>query len=247
MLVLRKHGDQGYRNKGMVSDIHTVFVGNLPETMDPKGLYKVFTNFGIVKDVFIPNKRRKMKRSIFGFVGYACPVVANMAVQKAHGLWCDNRALKVRVADFGKDQGKQRWPLKAPIGGRQIVMPLSCVATFKEELQIRGMGDIQARDGGGKDIVVTFESVESMKENLKLMEKWIHEWCESIKKWKQGMAIEQERLVWLTCYGVPLNLWSSNTFMNIGELWGEVIGIDDDTSRMHSLHSGKSKEASPTH
>lgn len=26
-----------------------------------------------------------------------------MAVQKANGLWCDHRALKVKMADFGKE------------------------------------------------------------------------------------------------------------------------------------------------
>ena len=94
--VLRKHGNQGSRNNELEQEIHTIFVDNLPESMDPKGLFKVFTNFGIVKDVFIPNKRRKMTRSRFGFVHYAFPVATSMAVQKAHGLWCDNRALKVK-------------------------------------------------------------------------------------------------------------------------------------------------------
>ncbi|KAL7256909.1 hypothetical protein ACSBR1_010779 [Camellia fascicularis] len=55
--VLRKHGDQGYKSKGMDNDIHTIFVDNLLESMDPKALYKVFTNFGIIMDVYIPNKR----------------------------------------------------------------------------------------------------------------------------------------------------------------------------------------------
>ncbi|KAL7185221.1 hypothetical protein ACSBR2_027199 [Camellia fascicularis] len=78
--VLRKHGDKGGRNSAPDNEIHTIFVDNLPESMDPKGLYKVFTNYGIVKDVFIPNKRRKLTRSRFGFVRYACPVAGNMAV-----------------------------------------------------------------------------------------------------------------------------------------------------------------------
>ncbi|KAL7198229.1 hypothetical protein ACSBR2_020693 [Camellia fascicularis] len=73
--------------------------------MEPKGLYSLFNNFGVVKDVYISFKRRKQTRSRFGFVRYDCPVAAQMAVQKANGLWCDNRALKVKLADFEKDQG----------------------------------------------------------------------------------------------------------------------------------------------
>lgn len=101
------------------------------------------------------------------------------------------------------------------------------------------MEDIQGRDGGGRDIVMSFESVENMKEKLKLIEDWRPDWSESITEWKQGMSIEQERYTWLACYGVPLNLRNSTTFSNIGKLRAEIIGIDDNTFRMQSLHCGK--------
>lgn len=54
--------------------------------MNPKGLYGIFTKFEVMKDVFIPNKRKNMTRSRFGFVCYDCSVAVDMAVQKAHGL-----------------------------------------------------------------------------------------------------------------------------------------------------------------
>ncbi|KAL7193973.1 hypothetical protein ACSBR2_025584 [Camellia fascicularis] len=66
--ILRKHGSKGGRNSDLGNEIHTIFVDNLPESMDPKGLYNIFINYGIVKDVFISNKRRKLTRSRFGFV-----------------------------------------------------------------------------------------------------------------------------------------------------------------------------------
>ncbi|KAL7257681.1 hypothetical protein ACSBR1_003906 [Camellia fascicularis] len=84
--------------------------------MDPEGLYKVFTNYGIVKDVFISNKRRKLTRSRFGFIRHACPVAANMAIQKAHGIWCDNRALKVKKAYFVQGNEENQRSLIASIG-----------------------------------------------------------------------------------------------------------------------------------
>ncbi|KAL7253717.1 hypothetical protein ACSBR1_008129 [Camellia fascicularis] len=67
--------------------------------MDPKRLYTLFSKFGIVKEVFIPMKRRQITDSRFRFVRYDCKVAADMAVQKADGLWCDNKALKVKKAD----------------------------------------------------------------------------------------------------------------------------------------------------
>ncbi|KAL7169036.1 hypothetical protein ACSBR2_034128 [Camellia fascicularis] len=70
--------------------------------MDSKGLFKLFRKFGIVKDAFIPRKRRRVSGSKFGFVRYDCEVSADMAIQKTDGLWCDNKALKVKRVDFQK-------------------------------------------------------------------------------------------------------------------------------------------------
>ncbi|KAL7243071.1 hypothetical protein ACSBR1_015477 [Camellia fascicularis] len=46
------------------------------ESMDLKGLYSIFNNFGVVKDVYISFKRRKQTRSQFGFVRYDFPIAA---------------------------------------------------------------------------------------------------------------------------------------------------------------------------
>ncbi|GMQ10313.1 hypothetical protein CsSME_00053366 [Camellia sinensis var. sinensis] len=118
--VLGKHGGKEGRNSDLGKEIHTIFLDNLLESMDPKGLYNIFTNYGIVKDVFIPNKRRKLTQSRFGFVRYACPVVANMAVQKAHGIWCDNRALKIKVADFVQGKEANHKPVITSVGRRDV-------------------------------------------------------------------------------------------------------------------------------
>ncbi|THG10975.1 serine/arginine-rich splicing factor SC35-like [Camellia sinensis] len=81
--------------------IFTVFVDNLPESMEPRGLFNLFSNYGVVKDVFIPKKRRKVLGTRFGFVRYDCQVAASMAVQKTEGSWCDDKELKVRIAAYG--------------------------------------------------------------------------------------------------------------------------------------------------
>ncbi|GMP24173.1 hypothetical protein CsSME_00001535 [Camellia sinensis var. sinensis] len=70
--------------------------------MNPNGLYELFKKFGVVRDVFIPNKTRKTTRSRFGFVKYDCSVAAKMAIQKANGVWCDDKALRVKFAEFAK-------------------------------------------------------------------------------------------------------------------------------------------------
>ncbi|KAL7234121.1 hypothetical protein ACSBR1_017670 [Camellia fascicularis] len=91
------------RNRGNLS-LQTSFVDNLPESMDPKRLYNLFTKFGVVKNVFIPFKRRKATRSRLGFIRYDYLVAAKVAIQKANGVWCGNRSLVVKNAEFGREQ-----------------------------------------------------------------------------------------------------------------------------------------------
>ncbi|XP_028107657.1 serine/arginine-rich splicing factor SC35-like [Camellia sinensis] len=94
----RKVGNQdGYCKK---TKVVTIFVDNIPESMDTKGLFNLFREFGVVKDAFIPRKRRRVLGFRFGFVRYDCEVAAKMAILKADSLWCDNKALKVKRAEF---------------------------------------------------------------------------------------------------------------------------------------------------
>ncbi|KAL7198625.1 hypothetical protein ACSBR2_021010 [Camellia fascicularis] len=82
----------------------TLFVDNLPESMAPRSMYALFLKFGVVKDVFIPQKKRKTTNTRFGFVRFDCPVVA-VEEQKANGLWVDDKALIVQSAVYGKEKG----------------------------------------------------------------------------------------------------------------------------------------------
>ncbi|KAL7168367.1 hypothetical protein ACSBR2_038748 [Camellia fascicularis] len=85
--------------------VFTVFVDNLPASLNPKGLFNLFIKFGVVKDVFIPQKRRRITNTRFGLVRFNCYVAAKIAVQKANGLWVDDRPLQVKLAEFGKEKG----------------------------------------------------------------------------------------------------------------------------------------------
>ncbi|KAL7186858.1 hypothetical protein ACSBR2_028549 [Camellia fascicularis] len=76
--------------------------------MDAKALFRLFKKFGVVKDVYIPFKRRKVTNSRFGFVKFDREVASNIAVQKANGLWVDDRSLQMKTAAY--DRGKREEP-----------------------------------------------------------------------------------------------------------------------------------------
>ncbi|GMP26724.1 hypothetical protein CsSME_00003043 [Camellia sinensis var. sinensis] len=90
--------------KGPVAKLHTIFVDEIPESMNPKGLFTMFLNLGVIKDVYIPDKKRKATRIRFELVRYDRSVAAGIMIQKANGVWCGDRTLKVKKTDFGRDK-----------------------------------------------------------------------------------------------------------------------------------------------
>ncbi|KAL7171318.1 hypothetical protein ACSBR2_036050 [Camellia fascicularis] len=263
--ILSGRGKQFSRsNEDGRPGLFTVFVDNLPWSMSPKGFHALFTKFGVVRDVFIPNKARKATKSRFGFVRYDSQVAAAMAVQTANGVWCDDKELKVKVTAFGKDDSvkllrknlvvintegrnekrpkppSSRIPalgfvgqksnaealLDDPAKGRDnrvvyanevgngwlydsLVVKLKCFQAFPEfhkAVLENGSKDIAVKEGRCRMAVVSFKSADHLKENQVLLHDCLKDWCESVSLWGQNDYIEQERGVWLSCYGVPLNL-----------------------------------------
>ncbi|XP_028069374.1 serine/arginine-rich splicing factor 2-like [Camellia sinensis] len=106
LVVSQWKGSKG-QGKEAMHGLHSVFVDNIPLKMDVKSLFKLFTKFGIVKDVFIPFKRRKVSNSRFGFVRYDCYVASDIAIQKANGLLVDDKVLVVKNATFDRRSRKE--------------------------------------------------------------------------------------------------------------------------------------------
>ncbi|KAL7260580.1 hypothetical protein ACSBR1_006274 [Camellia fascicularis] len=95
------------------------------------------------------------------------------------------------------------------------------VLAIKEELKRKEMTGVLVREGGGRDVMITFKSKEELRNNRSKIIAWFQDWSVFIKEWSSDLHLEQERFVWLNCYGIPLNLWNTNTFRKIGRLWGE--------------------------
>ncbi|GAB2288075.1 hypothetical protein Dimus_022419 [Dionaea muscipula] len=50
-----------------------------------------------------------------------------------------------------------------------------------------------------------------------------------------------EREVWISCYGILVHAWNVGTFMKIGQHWGEVLCVEDDTANCVRCDVGKVK------
>ena len=87
--------------------------------------------------------------------------------------------------------------------------------------------------------MLSFQSVQELKSSKESLKEWIFKWCSSMEEWHPGYIVDYERCVWVTCYGIPFNLWSVDTFRSIGVIWGEVMQFDDYTINNVSFHCGK--------
>ncbi|THG19316.1 hypothetical protein TEA_028515 [Camellia sinensis var. sinensis] len=243
--VVRQRGMQERRRHGGCRDVFTIFVDNLPTLVSPKRLYTLFNKFGVVQDVFIPYKRRRTTNTRFGFVRFDCLVAATIAVQKANGLWMDDKAIEVKHANLGKEKlegvvstkpeavrgkpcvARENITLKAEEIGNgwlyeSVVVRLKesyATVNLKKEIEAIEVEDVLVRESGGRGVVITFRSKEEMVQRLKPIKELIMEWCEIISEGKSGLVLEQEKSVWLSCYGIPLNLWNSTNVKRIGGLW----------------------------
>ncbi|GMP84263.1 hypothetical protein CsSME_00037855 [Camellia sinensis var. sinensis] len=108
----------GHRRSGPGLKLFSIFVDNLPYDMDPKGMFNMFSKFGVVKHAFISFKRRKVGTR-FGFVRYDCVVATKMAIQKTNGVWCGNKQLKVKFADYDHET-RQRVEYKQGMAVNQM-------------------------------------------------------------------------------------------------------------------------------
>ena len=79
----------------------TVFVDNLPKDVWKVWLYNLFSKFGKIQSIYIPNKKSKISGNQFGFVRMGSPQEAIRAIKEMNGLWIWGRTLVANIARFG--------------------------------------------------------------------------------------------------------------------------------------------------
>lgn len=106
---------------------------------------------------------------------------------------------------------------------------------LKNELHKRGMENVLVRDGGGRDVFLTFKSKECREASLVTVNEWLQDWCEEIVVWNPDLHRVSECKVWVCCYGIPWNLWNRTILNRIGNIWAEVICIEGDVCNPKSF------------
>ncbi|KAH7856731.1 hypothetical protein Vadar_004862 [Vaccinium darrowii] len=287
--------------------LFTVFVDNLPSSMDVAWLRQLFSPFGCVKDVFIPSKRSSSFNTKFGFVRFKRREEAASAIEDLNGALIRDFNIVAQFAKYSKgsplisrkkvdevmndfsssslhvwhplsvgNRSKQHVPfnlsyaeaLKSasnvstegfelkqvaeksrptidarPHGyswlSRSAVVKLKYPASSEcvlKALKCIHCEDVLIRSLGGLFMLLTFED-KAARDNL-VANKDIKVWFDMIKPWN-GEAASHSRIVWINCRGMPLNAWYSNTFKQIGELWGDFLALKEDSLNEKSFEIGR--------
>ncbi|KAH7836254.1 hypothetical protein Vadar_034071 [Vaccinium darrowii] len=82
--------------------LHTVYIDNLPNGVGLPWFRKFFSNFGSVKDAYLPIKRSKRTGNRFGFIRFDSIIGADCAMEYANGFWIGKRHLIVEKAAYDK-------------------------------------------------------------------------------------------------------------------------------------------------
>ncbi|XP_029125646.1 uncharacterized protein LOC114915299 [Cajanus cajan] len=109
--------------------------------------------------------------------------------------------------------------------------------------------DIKLRYLGDDLVLITGLDEETIKERLH-EEDGCLSMLHSIQKWSPDVAVGN-RMVWVRCYGVPLQTWGVEVFSKIVSIHGSFIKLDDDTSNFHRLDYARiliqSSDSKPIH
>lgn len=98
------------------------------------------------------------------------------------------------------------------------------------EREKEGMSGIKVRSLGGFEHLLTFEDGELMDLYCNECKDSLERWYSEIKPWNENIEFKW-RETWITCFGIPINAWSFDNFIELGSVGGNVISINAEASK----------------
>nr|GEY85670.1 nucleotide-binding alpha-beta plait domain-containing protein [Tanacetum cinerariifolium] len=223
----------------------SIFVMNFPESFSAKDLFQTCKQYGHVVDSFIPSKRTKEARF------QRKPL--NEMNTSAKNMGENNRGFDKSSRSYGGAMGSGNSyvnVLKSINGvGRleshspDIVLDDDCVISkelsyslmgrvkefasltnLKTALLNEGFVDLSVKYLGELWVILEFSSSKT-KEAFRV-NVGVSSWFSEIRQASLDI-IPDGRIVWVEVEGVPLKLWTMNTFRRIATKWGDLIDMDD--------------------
>ncbi|GJR45012.1 RNA-directed DNA polymerase, eukaryota [Tanacetum coccineum] len=193
----------------------SVFVTNFPDHVSAKELWHVCKQYGHVVDSFIPVRRSKVGKR-FGFVRFINVFDIDRLVGNLCTVWIGSHHLHANVARFNRPCGGFHTKANLDKQGRcgdYSGQDESCVNEKDYSLCLNGK-------------VKEFGSLDNLKMVL------CNEGFSDVDiRYLGGMwgdvVFKCWRIMWVDVEGVPLKMWSFNTFKKIGAKWGTLLDVEN--------------------
>nr|GFB64403.1 UvrD-like helicase, ATP-binding domain, P-loop containing nucleoside triphosphate hydrolase [Tanacetum cinerariifolium] len=104
------------------------------------------------------------------------------------------------------------------------VKDFASLSKLKVVLVNEGFSNIKLRYMGGYWVMIEFQSFGTMKSFQANM--GVGTWFSQIQQVSHDFIID-ERVTWVEIKGMPLKMWSKNTFNRVASKWGVLLDVDD--------------------
>nr|GEW82072.1 RNA-directed DNA polymerase, eukaryota [Tanacetum cinerariifolium] len=104
------------------------------------------------------------------------------------------------------------------------VKEINYTPNLRSLLMDGGFPDVKLMYIGGMWVMLEFDKVDT---KMKLLQHTgVNSWFQVLQDAVHDF-VSDERIFWVDIEGIPLNVWSRETFLRIGKKWGETMDIED--------------------
>ncbi|GKA40214.1 zinc finger, CCHC-type containing protein [Tanacetum coccineum] len=220
----------------------SIFVTNFPNKFSAKELWTICKQYGTVVDAFIPDRRSKAGKR---------PLLNKNNSQSSHNKG-DQSAPKDFYKESGENVNSKSYAHVVNAGPHQfhkkedsptIVLDetyanktdysLALLGKVKDFTSLKNLNVVLANEGfvnvklkymGGFWVMIVFTS-KGAKETFR-SKVGIGSWFAQLLQASDSFFVD-ERVTWIDIEGIPLKVWSKNTFSRITSKWRELLDFDE--------------------
>ncbi|GJZ37002.1 RNA-directed DNA polymerase, eukaryota [Tanacetum coccineum] len=213
--------------------------GNTPDDFGPSDLWKLCGVYGTVVDVFIPNRMSKAGKR-FAFVRFIRVVDMDRLIGNLCTLWVGRFHIHANAVRYERPS-KSNIFKKHP-NPKGFSKEGTFVSVMKEPPPQFSQDDISSQSPalvlddacgfsevsvsylGGLWVLLELNTLETREKLLQRVgaKSWFH-----VLQSATHDFVSKERIVWVDIEGIPLHVWSRETFLKIGRKWGETMDIEE--------------------
>lgn len=114
---------------------------------------------------------------------------------------------------------------KARVG---IIEKLGMTYNLQKVFNQEGYFNIKVTPLGANICLLEDDSEGALETLVKEEKVWLGQWFKEIRRWRPN-DVDNERVTWLRCYGIPCHAWCLEFFQFLTSPVGMSRSLDDDT------------------